>query len=74
LIQVLDSRSVQKEALPLSWVKRTLCVVYTDSDRDSVETTAALLDTCPAGPILGIDGAKTLIAWNRLVLRELQED
>jgi hypothetical protein len=72
-MQVLD-RAGHKELLPMSWVKRTLRVVYTHSDGDSVETTAALLDTCPAGPILGIDGALTLITWQRLILLELQED
>jgi hypothetical protein len=33
-----------------------------------------LLDLYPAGPILNIGGAKTLLSWDRLVLCELVED
>jgi hypothetical protein len=29
---------------------------------------------CPAGPVLNIGGAKTLLSWDRLVLCELVED
>jgi hypothetical protein len=33
-----------------------------------------LLDLYPAGPVLNIGGAKTLLSWDRLVLCELVED
>jgi hypothetical protein len=33
-----------------------------------------LLDLYPAGPVLNIAGAKTLVAWERLALVELVED
>jgi hypothetical protein len=33
-----------------------------------------LLDLCPAGPVLGIGGAKTVICWDSLRLLELVED
>jgi len=33
-----------------------------------------LLDLYPAGPVFSIDGAKTLISWDRLALCELVED
>jgi hypothetical protein len=40
----------------------------------SVETSGVLLDYFPAGPVLHIDGVKTLICWERLVLAQLVED
>jgi hypothetical protein len=39
-----------------------------------VETSGTLLDLYPAGPVLNVGGAKTLICWERLVLVELRED
>ncbi len=33
-----------------------------------------LLDLYPAGPVLNVAGAKTLICWERLVLCDLVED
>jgi hypothetical protein len=72
-MQVMEARSGQTP-LPSTWVKRTLRVVYAGAYGDSVETTAALLDTCPAGPVLSIDGARTLITWPRVILLELVED
>ena len=36
-------------------------------------STGTLLDLYPAGPVLNMGGAKTLIAWDRLVLCELVE-
>jgi hypothetical protein len=39
-----------------------------------VEVSGGLLDYFPAGPVLHIDGMKTLICWERLVLAQLVED
>jgi hypothetical protein len=39
-----------------------------------VAISGTLLDLYPAGPVLNMGGAKTLIAWDRLVLCELVED
>jgi hypothetical protein len=41
---------------------------------NAVELVAALRDLYPAGPVLNIGGAKTLLSWDRLVLCELVED
>jgi hypothetical protein len=38
------------------------------------ERSGTLLDLYPAGPVLNISGAKTVICWERLVLCELVED
>ena len=39
-----------------------------------VEASGGLLDFFPVGPVLHIDGVKTLICWERLVLAQLVED
>jgi hypothetical protein len=51
-----------------------LRVTYVDAFGAGVETSGILLDFYPAGPVLNIGGAKTLISWDRLVLCELAED
>ena len=38
------------------------------------EASGTLLDLYPAGPILNIGGAKTLLSWDRLAVVELVED
>jgi hypothetical protein len=51
-----------------------LKVEYTDCYGSGQATSGTLLDLYPAGPILNIGGAKTLISWERLTLCELVED
>ena len=70
----LPKRSAPKGLLPSTWIERTLKVAYTDCYGSGQETSGTLLDLYPAGPVLNIAGAKTLICWERLVLCELVED
>ena len=70
----LPKRTAPKGLLPSTWMNRTLRVAYTDCHGSGVETSGTLLDLYPAGPILNLGGAKTLICWERLVLCELQND
>ena len=70
----LPKRSGPKGMLPSTWLERTLKVVYTDCYGMGVEASGVLLDYFPAGPILNIGGAKTLLSWDRLVLCEPVED
>lgn len=70
----LPKRSGPKGLLPSTWLERTLKVAYVDVFRAGMETSGTLLDLCPAGPVLNMGGAKTLICWERLVLCELVED
>jgi hypothetical protein len=63
-----------KSLLPSTWLERTLKVEYTDCHGSGHETSGTLLDLYPAGPVLNIGGAKTLISWDRLALCELVED
>ena len=67
-------RSGPKGLLPSTWLERTLRVQYVDGFGAAVETSGTLLDLYPAGPVLNLGGAKTLLSWDRLVLCELVED
>jgi hypothetical protein len=70
----LPKRSGPKTLLPSTWLERTLRVSYVDCRGAGQETSGTLLDLYPAGPVLSVGGAKTLISWDRLVLCELVED
>lgn len=70
----LPKRSAAKGLLPSTWQERTLKVEYTDCHGSGCETSGVYLDHCATGVILNIRGAKTLIAWDRLAVVELQED
>ena len=70
----LPKRSGPKGLLPSTWLERTLKVAYVDVFGAGVETSGTLLDLYPAGPVLNVAGAKTLICWERLVMCELVED
>jgi hypothetical protein len=70
----LPKRAGPKGLLPSAWITRTLKLEYVDSFGVGQATSGTLLDLFPAGPILNIGGAKTLLSWDRLVLCELVED
>jgi hypothetical protein len=70
----LPRRAAPKGLLPSTWLERTLKLEYVDAFGSGVQTSGTLLDLYPAGPVLNIGGAKTLISWDRLALCELVED
>ena len=70
----LPKRAAPKGLLPSTWLERTLKLEYVDGFGAGVEAIGVLLDYFPAGPVLHIDGVKTLICWERLVLAQLVED
>ncbi len=70
----LPRRSGPKGLLPSTWLERTLRVSYVDCCGSGQETSGTLLDLYPAGPVLNLNGAKTLISWDRLAVVELIED
>jgi hypothetical protein len=70
----LPKRTGPKSLLPSTWLERTLKLEYTDCYGSGQATSGTLLDLHPAGPVLHIDGVKTLIAWDRLVAVQLVED
>ncbi len=70
----LPRRAAPRGLMPSTWLERTLRVEYAGAKGETRETTATLLDLYPAGPVLNVAGAKTLICWERLVLCELVEN
>jgi hypothetical protein len=72
--KMLPKRAGTRSMVPTTWLARSLRVEYVGAAGDARETTATLLDFCPVGLLLNIAGAKTLLAWERLVLCELIED
>jgi hypothetical protein len=69
----LPKRSGPKTLLPATWLERTVRIEYIDAFGEGQKTSGKLLDLCPTGPVLGIGGARTVLAWDRLVLVELRE-
>jgi hypothetical protein len=63
-----------RSMLPSTWISRPLRVEYVDASDKGATTDGVLLDWSPVGMLLSIAGAKTLLAWERLVLAELRED
>jgi hypothetical protein len=70
----LPRRRGPKGLLPSTWIERTLRGSYVDCYGGGQEASGTLLDLYPAGPILSLNGAKSLISWDRLVVCELVED
>jgi len=63
-------KRASKGMLPSTWLSREVRLEYTDADGKAAQTSGVLLDWCPAGEVLSIFGAETLLAWERLVLVE----
>ena len=70
----LPRRAGTRGLLPSTWLGRTVRLEYADAAGRAAATEAVLLDWCGAGVLLNVAGAKTLLAWDRLVLCELVED
>ncbi len=70
----LPKRNASRGMLPLSWLTRTVRLEYVGAAGDARETTATLLDFYPTGVIVGVNSARCLICWDRLVIAELVED
>ncbi len=70
----LPKRAGARSMVPTTWIDRTIRLEYVGAAGDARETTATFLDWTPVGLLLNIAGAKSLLAWERLVLCELQED
>ena len=70
----LPRRVGVRTMLPLSWMQRELRVSYVAADGSGQETRGTLADWTPVGPVLLIAGARTVLAWERLVLVELVGD
>ncbi len=70
----LPKQTRPRGLLPSTWVGRSLRLAYIDADGAAAETSATLLDWYGTGPVFSLNGAKTLIAWERIVMLELVSD
>ena len=70
----LPRRVGTRSMLPTTWLGRTLTCEYTDASGRAATTEGVLLDWCPVGPVLLLAGARTVLAWERIVLVELVGD
>ncbi len=69
----LPKRTGPKGLLPSTWQQRALNIEYVVCG-ELRRTTGTLLDLYPAGPILNVAGARTLIAWDTVAVVELVND
>lgn len=61
--------------VPAGWVGRSVRLEYSAAGEAYRHATSGkLLDVVGAGPVLGIEGARTLFPWGSVVLMELVED
>jgi len=67
-------RTGPKGMVPSTWIGRSLRVEYTDAFGSGRETSGMYLDWAAAGIIMNVHGARTLLAWDRIVVVELVED
>ena len=71
---LLPKRSAAKGLMPSTWIGRTLRIEYVGAGGDAQHTSGKLLDIYPAGPVINLAGARTLLCWERLVICQLVED
>ena len=69
----LPKWTASKSLMPGSWVSRAVRCEYRDGDGRGQTLSGKLLDLYPAGPVVGANGCRMLISWDRLVLCELVE-
>jgi hypothetical protein len=70
----LPKRQGARTMVPLSWLGREVSVDYSNGRGHDVSSVrGTLLDYCPLGLVLTLKGARTIIAFDRLVLVELVE-
>lgn len=60
--------------VPAGWIGRSVRLEYAAGEASRHTTSGKLLDVVGAGPVLGIEGARTLFPWCSIVLMELVED
>ena len=63
-----------KGMLPSTWLNRELRVEYAGADGKLNATNGTLLDWFPAGVVLNVAGARTLVCWERVAVIELVGD
>ena len=70
----MAKRNGARGMVPSTWLGRSVKLEYTDAHGMGVETSGVLLDWCPVGLVVSLDGAKTLLSFDRLALMALVND
>ncbi len=70
----LPKRNGHKGMLPSTWLGRALRVEYADASGKPSQAAGTLLDWYPAGPVLNVGGARTVVCWERICSIELAEE
>jgi hypothetical protein len=66
-------RGGPKTLLPSSWTGRSVKIEYRSADGYAGTISGKLLDLYPAGPVIGTNGTRCVLAWDAIVLTELQD-
>ena len=66
-------RNGPKGMMPSTWTGRSIRVQYRGGDGRAQDMSGRLLDTYPAGLVVGTNGTRTLVAWDSLVIVELAD-
>lgn len=67
-------RDGPKGLVPSTWLRREVRAEYTGPDGKERIASGCLLDWFPFGPCLNVEGARTLISWDRITILELVGD
>ena len=70
----LPKRQSPRGILPLSWTGRVIEVDYIGPDGAPAHAKGAYLDFCTSGPILNVEGRKTVVCFERICTVALVED
>jgi hypothetical protein len=70
----LPKRAGPKGMLPSTWAGRSLRVQSLDAFGNGQECSGTYLDYCGAGPVLNLNGARTVLSWDALRVVELVDD
>lgn len=62
-----------RELFPAAWLKRSVRLTYEIGGKTS-DVRGTLLDFCGTGLLLQLNGARTLLPWERVVMVELVAD
>jgi hypothetical protein len=70
----LAKRAGARTILPTTWTDHEVRLQYVGADGLEAHAKGVFLDWCPSGPILNIEGVRTVIFWERIAVLELVGD
>ena len=67
------ARRPGRELFPASWLRRGVRLTYEVGGGKTADVRGTLLDFCGLGLLVQINGARSLLPWERVVMVELEE-